>query len=188
MVRTKIHKKEKKRGPKGKFQDSMIKEVFKLARFGHTNLEICEFYNIHESTFDKYRQLYPEFDMAMEKGRLLASLNVVASLYKQAMGYEVEEVTTDTYIDKEGNEKVRARKIVKKHIQPSTTAGIYLLKVRHGDKWMDVYKHEFNSINNIKLSVDLRGINDEELKLMEKIGMRQLAIQTQSLLSNDNRN
>ena len=184
MKRTKyLPKKHNKPGPKGYFEESMIEEVFKLARFGMTNKEIAEFYNISVSTFEGYQRKYPEFNGSLQKGRLLDSLKVVASLHKQALGYDVEEEQSNYKIDKQGNKTLTFQKTTTKHIQPNTTACIYILKTRHGDKWMDLYKAEFNSTNNVNVNIDFTGFTDDELRILENIGMKQLALKSTNAAS-----
>ena len=163
------------RGPKGRFEDSMIEEVFKLARFGMTNAEMAAFYEISDSTFLNYQRKYPEFNEAMQRGRVMDSLKVVASLHKQALGYTVTETEDAEHMTRSG-ERVTLHKTINTHIQPNVTAAIYLLKTRHGDKWMDIIKTEStkNVIFNIK-QTDPEGFTVDELKYLERIGMKRLA-------------
>jgi len=172
MIRTNFKKINKsKPGPKGLFEESMISEVFQLARFGLTNKEIAAFYNIGISTFEGYQRKFPEFNQALLQGRMVDSLKVVASIHKQALGYEVQETEISEHLTKWGD-VVKLKKVTTKHIQPSVTAAIYILKTRHGDKWMDIIKTESTQNYNINTKIDLTGISSEELIMLEKLGMK----------------
>ena len=180
MIRTKLTKKKSrgKPGPKELYHESIIPQVFELARFGMTDKEIAEFYEVSISTMESWKRTQPEFAFALYDGRLLSSLKVVESLHKQACGYDYTE-TQNTYRyfkNKDTGEKEKTltfSKKMEKHMSPNVTAAIYLLKVRHGDKWADVFRAEIT--NNIKVhKLDMADMTDEELRFMESIGMKQL--------------
>lgn len=175
MVRIKKPKiKRNKPGPKGYFEPSMIGEVYKLARFGMTNQEIADFYEISISSIENYQRSIPEFKKALQKGRLYDSLKAVASLHKQVLGYEVQEREEREVVTKSGIQTLITTKT--KYIQPNITATIYLLKTRHGDKWMDVFKAEFTK--NINHHLDLSTLSNEDLTLLEKMGIKMITNKT----------
>lgn len=157
-----------------KFREEMIEEAHRLARFGCTNEEISEFLKISMQTFTVYNHDIPEFHRALEEGRLYDSMKVVDSLHKQALGYIVQEHEVAEHVTRSG-EVVELHKTVTKHIQPSVTAAIYLLKTRHGDKWMDVIKTEKTQNLNIMVkNVDFSDMTDEELLMLKKIGIKSI--------------
>jgi hypothetical protein len=152
----------------------MVEEVKELARFGMTNEEISEFFGIAANTWTKYMMEYPDLRAALEEGRLLDSLKVVASLHKQALGYVVTEFEEAEHLTKRG-ELVLLKKKSTKHILPNVTAAIYLLKTRHGDKWMDVVKHENQNVLNINIkNVDFSDVSNEELLMLKKLGIKRI--------------
>lgn len=179
MERTKHFKKKgAKRGPKELYKTNNSEQVFELARFGMTDKEIAEFYDVSISTMESWKRNKPEFAYALYDGRLLSSLKVVESLHKQACGYDYEEKQNNYkyVINKETGEKEKVltfSKKLTKHMSPNVTAAIYLLKVRHGDKWADVFRADIT--NHIKVSkLDMADMTNEELRFMEAIGMKQL--------------
>jgi len=157
-----------------KFRESMIDETHRLARFGCTNEEIAEFLKISLQTFHAYNHDIPEFRQALEDGRMYDSMKVVDSLHKQALGYVVQEHEVAEHVTRSGD-IVELKKTVTKFVNPSVTAAIYLLKTRHGDKWMDIVKTESTKNLNIMVkNVDFSDMSDEELAMMKKIGIKRV--------------
>lgn len=159
---------------RGRFEPFMIEEIRKLARFGHTNEEIAEFYGVCLATWYGWMRRYPELQTALYQGREEDGHKIVESLHKQALGYEVEEVQREYYIDKEGTRKLKIERRVKKQVLPSSKAGIYLLKTRFPNKWTETIRTENRSTIDVNVSkkLDLSDLTIEELMLMKKIGMR----------------
>jgi hypothetical protein len=152
----------------------MIEETHRLARFGCTNEEIAEFLKISQQTFTIYVHDIPEIRQALEDGRMYDSMKVVDSLHKQALGYVVQEHEVAEHITRSGD-VVELKKVTTKFVQPSVTAAIYLLKTRHGDKWMDVIKTESTKNLNIMVkNVDFSDMTDEELLMLKKIGIKSI--------------
>lgn len=159
---------------KGKHEESMAEEVARLARFGCTNEEIAEFYNITIATFQRYERDIKEFRDALMEGRMLDSMKSVDSLHKQALGYFVEEEEEAEHVTRQGD-IVTLKKKTKKWIQPSATAAIYLLKTRHGDKWMDIIRTEANQNLNITVkNVDFSDMSNEELIQLKNLGIKRI--------------
>lgn len=160
---------------KGHFQEYMVDEVVRLARFGLTNNEIAEFYGIAPGTFQKYCSLYQDLSDALHLGRMMDGLKVVESLHKQAIGYDVEEETIEYRTLKDGTEIQSARRIVKKHIPGNATSAIYLLKARFPDRWNEVSKVETSSRIDININkMDLSDVNTDELLLLKKLGLKSI--------------
>lgn len=159
---------------KGKHEESMATEVARLARFGLTNEEIAEFYNITATTFQRYERDIKEFRDALMEGRMLDSMKVVDSLHKQALGYMVEEETLAEHVTRQGD-IVMLKSKSKKWVQPSATAAIYLLKTRHGDKWMDIIRTEAHQNLNITVkNVDFSDMSNEELLQLKNLGIKRI--------------
>jgi len=158
----------------GKYHPSMLKEMQSLARFGLTNAEIAEFYGLHIQTFERYIKEIPELYAAIEEGKMIDSMKVVDSLHKQALGYKVKEYEIAEHMDRNGN-IIKLKKKTIKHIQPNATAAIYLLKTRHGDKWMDVVRSEQTRNINVNVkNVNFSDMSDEELKTLKQLGVKRI--------------
>lgn len=173
-TRSQTLKMEDSKTYKGKYEESMPNEVRRLARFGLTNEEIAEFYGIGLVTLERYKRDIPEFRQALDEGRMIDSMKVVDSLHKQALGYEVVEHEISQHMRKDGK-IVELHRTTTKHVQPNVTAAIYLLKTRHGDKWMDVIKTEqTNNLNIMVKNVDFSDMSTEELMTLKKLGIKRI--------------
>ncbi|MEM7621313.1 MAG: hypothetical protein AAF228_12820 [Pseudomonadota bacterium] len=128
-----------KRGRPSKFKDDYVELVKKLTLLGHTDEELCEVFEISESTFNRWKHDHPDFGDAIKKGREDADYDVVRALYRRAIGgyFKVPD-PGDT--------------VIEKYVPPDTTASIFWLKNRQKDKWRD--KKEVDSNVNIKLNAD----------------------------------
>jgi hypothetical protein len=157
-----------------KYTPTMIEEVRRLARFGLKNEEIAEFYKITLIAFEHYIREIPELYASLEEGRMIDSMKVVDSLHRQALGYEVTETEESEHMDRNGRIHVLKRSSTK-FVQPSVTAAIYLLKTRHGDKWMDIVRTEAtNNLNIMVKNVDFSDMSTEELITLKKLGIKRL--------------
>ena len=156
------------------YRSEMTEEAHSLARFGCTNEEIAEHLKISLSTLENYTRDIPEFNDALQSGRLYDSMRVVDSLHKQALGYMVTETEESEHMDRHGKIHV-VRSTKNRYIQPSVTAAIYLLKTRHGDKWMDIVKTEATQNLNIMVkNVDFSDMSTEELLTLKKLGIKRI--------------
>ncbi|MFA5935024.1 MAG: hypothetical protein WC827_04015 [Candidatus Paceibacterota bacterium] len=157
-----------------KFREEMIDETRRLARFGLTDAEIAEWFKISVQTYDAYKRDIPEFYRALQDGRMYDSMKVVDSLHKQALGYIVQEHEVAEHCMRNG-EVIELKKTITKFVNPSVTAAIYLLKTRHGDKWMDIIKTEkTQNLNILVKNVDFSDMTDEELLTLKKIGIKRI--------------
>lgn len=164
-------------GRPGKFHPYMLEEVEKMAKFGLTNVQIAEFYGIGESTFAKYIRIYPELERALHSGRLEDGFVLQESLHKLALGYEADEYQEERAINKKGEEYIKSRKFIKKHIQPNAGAAQFLLKTRFPNQFSETVKHENTNSTRIDVNInkiDLSGLSMEELMLMKKIGLNEV--------------
>lgn len=117
-------------------------QVEKLCKLGATDKEIADFFEVDESTINRWKLEYSEFCESIKKGKTLADANVADRLYQRAMGYTHDAVkifpSGGETEDKEGN-KVKGPLIVpyQEHYPPDTVAAIFWLKNRQKDKWRD---------------------------------------------------
>ncbi len=159
-----------------KWRTTILREVFELARFGMTNREIAEFYQVNQSTIDYWGRTKPEFKEALDDGRLRSSLKVVDSVYKEAVGYKYVEEHKRYKITTEGEKTLTQHEVTSKYARPNITAAIYLLKVRHGDKWMDVVRTEVESTITLNMHKipNLSELTQEEQQWLRSVGLKKL--------------
>ena len=109
------------------------------ARDGLTDKQIA-LYKIgcSEVSFTRWKTRYPEIKIALKKGKEPVDIKVENALLKRALGYEVEESSTEVY-EENGVKKKHIKRTVKQ-IPPDVTAQIFWLKNRRPDKWRDKWE------------------------------------------------
>ena len=113
-------------------------EVIKAdCRNGADNKGICKRLGIAPTTLKRIRKEYPEVNDLLKEGKDEADFKVESSLYRRAIGYEVEETTTEVKVGEIGSAQATVIKKVKKHNAGDTTAQIFWLKNRKPDEWRD---------------------------------------------------
>ena len=73
-------------------------------------------------------------------------MKVESALYKRAIGYDIEETTTEVKIGEDGSGQTTVVKKTKKHVAGDTTAQIFWLKNRRPNEWKD--KQDVNVTND----------------------------------------
>jgi len=156
--------------------ESHVKEKLILveawARDGLTDEQIAHNLGISHDAFYRYKKKYKEFCEALKKGKEVIDIEVENALLKRALGYRYKEVTKELVKDLEtGQMRLEVTKEVTKEVQPDTTAQIFWLKNRKPAEWRDKQQieHSGETTHNVKQSLDLSKLSDEELNILEKI-------------------
>ena len=117
-------------------------QVEKLCKLGATDKEIGDFFEVDESTINRWKLEYPEFCESIKKGKIVADAEIAHSLFHRAKGYTHDAIkifpTGGETKDKEGN-VIKGPLLVpyQEHYPPDTVAAIFWLKNRQKDKWRD---------------------------------------------------
>jgi len=122
-------------------------------RDGLTIEQIAHNIGIKRITFHGWMNKYPEIAEIALKTREVVDREVENSLFKKAMGFEVEETETIIRVDNKGRE-VKEVKKYKKYIPPSDTALIYWLKNRKPTEWRDRREVELQALVGFVQIVD----------------------------------
>lgn len=112
-----------------------------LSRRGLTHEEVAREMGISEPTLRKWQREHAEFFSAIKETKSEADSQVEASLFRRAVGYEIEEVRVVGQPEAGGTKTLRVEK-VKKQVPPDVTAMIFWLKNRRPDLWRDVQRME----------------------------------------------
>lgn len=137
------------------YRKEYAEQARKLCLLGYTDKQLADFFNVCEQTINTWKIKHPEFLESIKKGKELADINVVESLYKRAIGIEYEEVELKT----DGQNK--SKRVVKKLIPPDTTAQIFWLKNRQPKSWRDKQVTE-TTINVVdEMTSLMKEISDE---------------------------
>lgn len=126
-------------GRKSKYHTNVEPYLDKIQKWcaesGATEKQICEILDISTSTFNEYKNKYPELASSLKKGRRELVLDVKGALAKKAKGYDYEE--KKTYMKKDENGKdVKYTEVTLKHQPPSEAAANMLLK-NYDEDWKD---------------------------------------------------
>tara|TARA_Y100000310_G_scaffold239895_1_gene243646 strand:- start:664 stop:1131 length:468 start_codon:yes stop_codon:yes gene_type:complete len=141
---------KKKAGEGGrptKYKPEYDEQARKLCLLGAIDTELADFFNVVESTIHKWKLEFPSFSESLNKGKLIANANVAAALYGRAIGYDYEEVKTETSAD---GKKVT---VTTKKQASDTTACIFFLKNRDPNRWRE--KQEIDQQTTIKVDETL---------------------------------
>lgn len=134
---------EKKRGRPTAYKKEYAEQARKLCLLGHTDSELAQYFEVSESTINKWKLDHSEFSESIKKGKEFADGNVADRLYQRAMGYVAPDIDV----------RVIENKIVEtpleKYYPPDTTAAIFWLKNRQKDKWRD--KQEVEHTGEVSL-------------------------------------
>lgn len=145
-------KTKNKGGRPSKFDEAItnnIELIKKYYRFGLTDKQVAELIGISEATLNNYKK-DERFLESLKKEKLFADVEVIASLYKRATGYEYDEVYQEGSPSKDDKDKITIKTIKKtrKHIAADPTSIIYWLRNRQGwkDKTVEGYENEKETI------------------------------------------
>jgi len=89
------------------------------------------FFEVDESTINRWKNEFPEFCVSIKKGKYIADATVASKLYHRATGYQHPDVDIKMY---EG--QIIETPLVK-YYPPDTTSAIFWLKNRQPKKWRD---------------------------------------------------
>ena len=160
--------------------------VYRLALLGLKNDEMAPVFGISLRQFHYWLELHPEFREAMMRGKEQADGAVVEELYTSAVGFHVmEEVILSNRIKtydengkviEEHTEPLRVP--VQKYYPPNGKAAIKWLEKRHPGEWGNLKTVNVNHSLALK-PVDVQEYTDEELLILERVGMKQLIQNTE---------
>lgn len=115
-------------------------------RNGADNKGLCVRLGIGLTTFKSILKKHPEVVDLLREGKEEADMKVESALYKRAIGYDIEETTTEVRIGEDGSGQTTVVKKTKKHVAGDTTAQIFWLKNRRPNEWKD--KQDVNVTND----------------------------------------
>lgn len=113
-------------------QDGLT-QIAAWARDGLTDANIAHNCGIAVSTIGEWKNKFPAISDALKKNKEIADIEIENALYKRALGYDYEEVTT-IIEEYNGKQKKRITK-VKKHMAPDTIAQLAWLNNRKPQSW-----------------------------------------------------
>jgi len=146
------------RGVKSTYKPEYAEQARKLCLLGATDKELAGFFNVTESTINKWKVDYSEFSESIKSGKDIADGNVADRLYRRAMGYSHDDEDIRTISIGDGMSEIIKTPTVK-HYPPDTAAAIFWLKNRQKGKWRD--KQEVEQSGAVTYKV-VTGIPDND--------------------------
>lgn len=119
-----------------KYKKDYAEQARKLCLLGATDKKLAEFFEVTESTINKWKVDHKEFSESIKKGKEIADAEVASSLYHRALGYEHPEDDIRAV-----NGEIVITPTMKRYA-PDTTAAIFWLKNRKKAEWRDKQDHE----------------------------------------------
>jgi hypothetical protein len=137
-----------------KYKPEYVKFVYEMCLLGATNEAITRALDIHEKTFYRWQQKFPEFSEAVKAGKDVADGKVALALYQKATGYshKKQKVFCDAH---SGTHQVIE---YTENYPPDTAAMIFWLKNRRPGMWRDTRQHVVGKPG------DFSGLSDAELR------------------------
>lgn len=149
-----------KKGQKGKFHEWLTEEgLIKIegwAKSGLSDKQIANNVGVSERTFTRWKADHPTILSVLKRGKEVVDFEVENALYKNATGFEYEEVKT--YIEEiDGKQRKKIEK-TKKLMRPDTTAQIFWLKNRKPAEWRE--KQWLEHSGQVDISEQAKRIED----------------------------
>lgn len=107
------------------YRPEYARQVQRLAGAVFERAGIAEFFEVDGATLDGWRTDHADFACAMDRGAVLADVNVAAALYRTAIGHERTE--TRTVAGRTTSYTV--------HVPPNVRACMYWLERRCPEQW-----------------------------------------------------
>lgn len=158
---------------KGKGWDPRFTEAIEvMTEAGMTQKTIAKALSIHVCTLELWIRTKPEVKEAIARGKREIATKVERSLVELAIGYEHEDTQFFMF-----RGSVISQKYIKKY-PPNAFAAVKWLQVNDKERWTDRKQIDINAELNINnnTNLDMRDYTDEELAVLERIGMKRLAL------------
>jgi hypothetical protein len=126
-------------GRPSKYDPAYCAQVTKLCKLGATDKEIAEFFEVAESTIYLWKVEHKDFSEAITRGKMVADMEVAASLYKTAVGFHYKEKTTGV------NDMGSFINESRRYATPDFRAIRFWLMNRQKDKWRDKVEQDITS-------------------------------------------
>ena len=139
-------------------EDGLLR-IESWASDGLTNEDIAHNMGITRQTLNNWCKKYTSIFDALKKGRVPVVRKLENALVKKAQGFEYEEVTTEMWVDDDGNKRQKVSKH-KRYSVPDTSAAIFLLKNYKPNKYRN-----YNDLTKKQIEAELRKTEAEINKI-----------------------
>ena len=145
--------------------------AWSLALKGATDEEVAEAFGISRRTVLRWRNDYPSFDEAYQRGKDIADAKVKKALYERAVGFEIVDKESTVDVDpKTGESKPVRVKTTTRKVPPDTMAIMYWLNNRSKGEFSQ--RQEITLGGSIKTS-PMEKMTEEELRNLARLDEEQ---------------
>lgn len=126
-------------GADTKYRDSYAQKAKKLCLLGADDNFLAEFFSVSKATINNWKKEHPEFLDSIRAGKADADMEIAASLYESAKGFEVTEqqaFKVATYEDGKRVEKIEVVNVTKV-MPPDYRSASFWLRNRQPHVWRD---------------------------------------------------
>ena len=153
-----------------KYSPEIVAKIIEMIETdSYTIPEICKHVGISEATYHYWKDSQIEFleaiKRAKQKYESLMLKECEKSLKKLVVGYEYEEVTTETKVVGETESPAQNKKVVKKHVAPNLGAIIHYQTNKDPENW----KNRQSTESNVKLDAGLELDPEKGAKFIESL-------------------
>ena len=156
--------------PNSKWNEHRTEQAYQLALLGLTNGQIADVMEVDVTTLEYWIRHKEGFYERLMQGKEIADMKVVNAFYQNCLDRVVEIEEVHVY---------KGRPIVvkvKKFIQGDKWAQNKWLSLRQPTKWSETQKIELTQTNININKFDFTGLSDEELLVLKKAGLKQIAL------------
>lgn len=159
------------------YEEKLNRQAYFLMLLGVNEVQMGQVFGVAEHTIKEWKNKYPLFNEAIQRGRTQADSEVANSLYQAAVGYSHPDEVILTNRVREYNEKGRVvrewteplRVQTTKRYPPSVGAAIKWLESRQPEIWRNsLYIEGKIRVTN---QIDLSDFSNEELLILNRLGV-----------------
>ncbi|MGX7104898.1 hypothetical protein [Globicatella sanguinis] len=130
---------------------------------GLTNEQIAKNIGVSRQTLDNWCKKHVDIFDAIKKGREPVVRELENALIKKAKGFEYEEVTTEAWVDDNGNKKQKVSKH-KRYSPPDSSALMFLLKNYKPDKYRN-----YNELTKRQIEAEIKKLEAEADRALAEV-------------------
>ena len=147
--------KPKANGRPLKYDKKYNEQARKLCLMGYTDKQLAGFFEVAESTINKWKLDHAGFSESLKAGKEMADAEVTASLFEKAIGYSCTETRTATH---EG--LITDEKEYTKNYPPCPISIKYWLNNRQPERWREKVEDSIAPSEEIsKIQIEVIGAN-----------------------------
>ena len=148
-------------GRPSKYDTIDMRQVERLAKYGHDDRFMADFFGVTVQTWCNWKKAHPEFFELLKDWKAEADEQVERALFERAIGYTCKETKVFFSPDTGPVEHT-----IDKHYPPDPTSIIFWLKNRKRDDWRDRQNIDHTTNDNAIAGLQIVAFDDETTELI----------------------